>query len=208
MSDRDDYRIGRAVSFHDQAARALRMMGGDAADARKAARAARVQEMWRSLMLHNHYDFILEHTNNVYIVNADGLPRTDGKHYHDDGKDASSTGKGKQLIVYVDDSVVAAELNASRELIKLQFLDHFGEKLDGFKIIISRGGYKKHHPFAPQAVPSYAEPAAPAPLNDKEQRFVEQQAAKVDNPKLARAFRRAMTADLSWKKGLGCTGQQ
>lgn len=208
MPDRGDYRIGRPVSFHDQAERAMRMMGGETADVRKAARAARVQEMWRSLMVHNHYEFILEHTNNVYIVHSDGLPRSDGKRYHDDGKDASSTGRGKQLIVYVDDSVVAAELNASRELIKLQFLDHFGEQLDGFKIIISRGGYKKHHPFAAQAVPAYAEPVAPVPLNDDEQQFVEQQAAKTDNPKLARALRRAMTADLSWKKGLGYKGQK
>lgn len=159
--------------------------------------------MWRSLMLHNHDRYILEHTNNVYIVYSDGAPRDDGKRYYDDGKDATSTGKGKQLIVYVDDSVVAAELNARRELIKLQFLDHFNERLDGFKIIISRGAYKKKHPFAQGAEQSAStEVSQPVPLSEEEHRFVAQQAAKTDNPHLARAFERAMEADLSWKKGL------
>lgn len=198
-----DWRVGHAVSFRDTAAQqTLRAMGGDAPSARKAARAARVHAMWRSLMLHNHDRFILEHTNNVYIVYSNGAPRTDGKRYYDDGKDVASTGKGKQLIVYVDDSVVAAELNARRELIKLQFLDHFGEKIDEFKIIISRGAYKNQHPFAAEKEPSYAEPAQPAPLSKREQQLVEHEAAKTDNPKLSRAFERAMTADLSWKKGL------
>ena len=62
-------------------------------------------------------DYILAHTNNVFILHAGDArtPRRD----HDDRKDAGATGTGKQLVVYVDESIVAAELNARRELVKL-----------------------------------------------------------------------------------------
>lgn len=193
-------------SLGDSAQKVIASMGGDPAAARKAARGARVRTMWRTLMEHNHDEFILEHTNNVFIIRADGTPRTDGKRYRDDGKDAGSTGQGKQLIVYVDDSVVAAELNARRELIKLQFMEHFREDIDEFKIIISRGNYKKIHPFAPGEAPSYEEEARPVALDDAERAFVHDQVAKVEDPKLAKALERAMVSDMEWKKGLAAQG--
>lgn len=179
----------------------LESMGGDSGKAAKIARGAKVRSMWRSLMMHNHDKFILDHTNNVFIVRSEGGPRPDGKRFRDDGKDASSTGRGKQLIVYVDDSVVASELNARRELIKLQFLDHYHEEIDEFKIIISQGRHKKNHPFAKQEGPSYHDGAQPVPLTDEQRAFVREQVQKVDNPKVARAFGQAMERDLEWKGG-------
>lgn len=185
----------------DSVQKILVSMGGDPGQARKAARGAQVRSMWRNLMTHNHDAFILEHTNNVYIVHADGKPHPEGKRFHGDGKDASSTGRGKQLIVYVDDSVVAAELNARRELIKLQFLEHYHEDIDEFKILISRGRYKKIHPFVEEKGPSYHEGAQPAPLTEEQRALISQQTAKTDNPKVARALERAMEKDLEWKDG-------
>ncbi|MGI6590752.1 MAG: DUF721 domain-containing protein [Eggerthellaceae bacterium] len=195
-------RSGNMQSFGKGAVELVASLGGSAAEARKAARGAQVRAMWQKLMEHNHDEFILAHTNNVYIVWATGKPAAHGKRYRDDGKDADATGKGKQLIVYVDDSAVAAELNARRELIKLQFMQHFNEDLDEFKIIISRGRYKQYHPFAAETPPSYEDKAEPVPLDQHEQRLVEEQAGRIENPVLARSFARAMEKDLAWKKGL------
>lgn len=189
-------------AFGSSTGRLIASLGGDPAEARKAARGAQVRAMWQNLMEHNHDEFILAHTNNVYIILATGEPSKNGMRYHDDGKDAAATGRGKQLIVYVDDSAVAAELNARRELIKLQFLQHFNEDLDEFKIIISRGRYKQHHPFAGEEAHPYDDKAAPIALDGREQRLVNDQVSRIGNPALAQSFERAMEKDLAWKKGL------
>lgn len=191
----------RMKRLGDSVQKVIESMGGDPGEARKAARGMQVRSMWRNLMMHNHDAFILEHTNNVYIIRVDGKQHPEGKRFYGDGKDASSTGHGKQLIVYVDDSVVAAELNARRELIKLQFLEHYHEDIDEFKILISRGRYKKIHPFVEDDGPSYHEGARPAPLTDDQRALIQNVVGKTDNPKVARALGRAMEKDLEWKDG-------
>ena len=62
--------------------------------------------------------FHLAHTNSVIITAKRGV---------------------KTLIVYVDDSIFAAELNAQRELVWLKLLEMFGEEIDDFQIKISKG---------------------------------------------------------------------
>ena len=180
---------------------ALRDMGGSPEEIAKRARATAVRHMWESLMRASGDDYILEHTNNVYILREGDAraPRSD----HDDRKDAGATGKGKQLVVYVDESIVAAELNARRELVKLQFFEQFGEEIDEFKILISRGQYKLNHPFVTQdETPAYIEGATPVPLDDAERAAVREQLANIDNKQLRDAAERAMVADLEWKRGL------
>ena len=180
---------------------AVLAMGGSPEHVVKQARASQVRHMWESIMRSGGDDYILEHTNNVFIL-REGDART-LRSDHDDRKDAGATGKGKQLVVYVDESIVAAELNARRELVKLQFFERFGEEIDEFKILISRGQYKSHHPFVSQAEqPSYVEQAVPVALTDAELAAIDQQLADIDNPRMRRAVRRAMVADLEWKKGL------
>ena len=51
------------------------------------------------------------------------------------------------LVVYVDNSLVAAELNARRELIRLKYREQFKAVIDIFEIRISRGAYKNKYPF-------------------------------------------------------------
>ena len=51
------------------------------------------------------------------------------------------------LVVYVDNSLVAAELNARRELIRLKYREQFKVVIDIFEIRISRGVYKDKYPF-------------------------------------------------------------
>ena len=50
--------------------------------------------------------------------------------------------------MYVEDSLIAAEVDARREMIKLKFLELFGEEIDEFRIRVSRGKYKLSHPTA------------------------------------------------------------
>ena len=185
---------------------AIAEMGGSMDELAKLARAQKVRSMWETLMKLGGDDYILAHTNNVFILQAGDArtPRRD----HDDRKDAGATGTGKQLVVYVDESIVAAELNARRELVKLQFFEHFGEEIDEFKILISRGQYKMHHPFVKQEEPpSYVESAQPIPLDESERATVTAHLAGIEDERLRKAVARAMVADLEWKKGLNQRGQ-
>lgn len=76
--------------------------------------------------------FILKHINSVYLIKED--------------RDVSR-GTTLRLTAYVDNSTVAAELNAQRELIVLKYRELFGIKIDEFIIKISRGAYKENYPF-------------------------------------------------------------
>lgn len=175
-------------------------MGGSMADAAKIARAAEVRRMWSEILLSSGDSYLLEHTNNVFIMRGEEARKM--RSDHDDLKDAGGTGEGKQLIVYVDESIVAAELNARRELMKFLFFERYGEEIDTFKIIISHGRYKQHHPFAqPDMRPDDARVQSVA-LDEGELSLVEQQVARIENPRLKDALRRAMVADLEWKKGI------
>jgi hypothetical protein len=179
-------------------------LAGDSSKARLHYRTRQVRERYRQVLesVYNEMAaYFLEHTNNVFIL-REGDART-LRSDHDDRKDAGATGKGKQLVVYVDESIVAAELNARRELVKLQFFERFGEEIDEFKIFISRGQYKSFHPFVRQEqAPSYEERATPVPLSDDELVAISEQTASIDNAHLRKAVQRAMVADLEWKRGL------
>lgn len=76
--------------------------------------------------------FILNHVNSVYLV----------KENMDVSRETIL-----RLTVYVDNSMVAAELNAQRELIVLKYRELFGLKIDEFIIKISHGAYKENYPF-------------------------------------------------------------
>jgi len=151
-------------------------LGGKSSLAKVAQRASRVREMWAACV----QDVILEHTNAVYIVNGE---------------------EGKSLIVYVDDSICASELNARRELIKLKLLQDFNEDIGQMKIYISRGSYKKNHPFAAGEEIPYQDSAPLVPLDQAELKEAEDTAALIDSPVLREKFLQAMVADLEGKKG-------
>lgn len=84
-------------------------------------------------------EMILDHTNAFY-VRRDDAPRK--------GPD-----KDKPLIVaeaYLDDSMLLSEVNARREMLKLA-LDYEGVHVAEFRIMGSRYGMRKRHPFADRA---------------------------------------------------------
>lgn len=166
----------QSVSLSREMERALVALGADVDRMRIERRAAQVRAMWADIV----DEPIVRHTNAVYIKRTD---------------------EGKELIAYVDESMYAAELNARRELIKLQFLRRYGEEIGTFKILISRGRYKHNYPFARPKEADYDEACTPQPLQDDQRAALLAALDKVDNPELRKSLERAASADMAWKNG-------
>ena len=158
-----------------------RLMGDDE-QARINIRARQVRGRYREALekvYREQAQLFLDHTNNVYIMNKDGV---------------------KTLIVYVDESIFAAELNAQRELIKLKLLELFGEQIEQFEIHVSRGSYKKNHPYIVMEEDEPVQKVIPVPLTEDERKLVSDRVSEIENPLLRKSLQRAMTADIEWKK--------
>lgn len=146
--------------------------------AAKALRANKVKSMWREAV----EPVFLDHTNSVYIVNE---------------------GDAKVLIVYVDESIFAAELNARREMIKLRFLERFNERIDDFRILISRGRYKENYPFREKAeTPFYIDDCQRVPLSEEKLEEINRACEAIGDERLREALKKAMISDLEWKSGI------
>ena len=153
----------------------LKNMSDDSGALRKAARAAQVRDIWKHLV----EPAFLKHTNSVFILTEQGV---------------------KKLVVYVDDSIFAAELNARRELIKMQLAGRFGEEVDEFQIRISKGRHKNVHPFV-EDIPSFEQGGKKASgplrqLSSEEKEAIEADAMAIEDPRIRKAFVRAMISDL------------
>lgn len=155
----------------------LDSLGCDESLIKKNRRAIKVRKMWAEIV----EDFFLEHTNSVFILNENNQ---------------------KTLIVYVDESIFAAELNGRRELIKLEFLKKFNEEIDEFKICISRGSYKKNYPFKEIKTDHYKDDVSSVPLTEDEIKFLYSQTESIKNIATRNALLKAMISDLEWKKGI------
>lgn len=153
---------------------------GDISLVKKAYRAAQVRQMWSCCV----DEQILSHTNSVYIITDDD---------------------SKTLIVYVDDSIYAAELNARRELIKLKLLQDFQEDIQDFKILISRGSYKNNYPFKKEESINDYRRIKSKPLSEGEKKKVRDITSRVDDIQLRDKLERAIVLDWEWKKGLSET---
>lgn len=169
----------------------LLAMGRDNGDAaRIARRTAEVRQMWANAVEKMWRDpeaaaIILSHTNGVGIVEE--------KNHRDE--------RYKKLYVYVDDSIVLTELNALRERIKLLFLAEFNEDVQEFEIRISRGARKKDRPYKEEEPPPYIDKTPAKPLSAEEMEEVERRVASIENDSVRKSIRKAMIADLQWKKG-------
>ena len=117
-------------------------------------------------------EFIVEHTNSVYLMqNSSGL--------HD-------------LIVYVDGSIYAAELNARREFIKWRYLDEYGIELENFEIRISKGSYRNNYPFKEEEEEI---PFVPRELSNEEMHEIDAIVAHTKDPELKESFRKLLIAE-------------
>ncbi len=137
-------------------------------------RAKQVNEIWASCV----EEIILEHTNSVFIMHDNGI---------------------KRLIVYVDESLYAAELNARRELITLKLLHDHNEKIDDFKIHISKGNYKKNYPYK-KKTNYYMEKIPPIMLCEEEIREVEELVSSVKDEKIRKSLKEAILSEKKWRK--------
>lgn len=167
-------KIGRELKF------VLGEIESDSEANRKQARAIQVKQRYKHVVtaaFPQSYELVLYHTNSVYIVTKDGV---------------------KNLIVYVDESIFAAELNAQRELMKLMFKQMFDEDIQQFDIYVSRGKYKKQHPF--QREEKEEKSPAKRPLDERERKQVEDTLEIVENEKLKEVMKKAMTASFESKK--------
>ncbi len=165
--------------------RSLRQAAQSDVLAAKAARANKVKQMWKSVVemcCRPNAEAFLDHTNSVYIV-----------------REGEGDDERKVLIVYVDESIFAAELNARREMIKLKLLERFGEEISEFRILISRGKYKENHPYREKA-PEYAPPTPPRrPLPLEEVERLRKEAEGIGDKRMREALLKAMISGLERK---------
>lgn len=121
--------------------------------------------------------FILRHVNSVYLLKSKSL---EGMF---------------DLVVYLDNSTCAAELNARRELIRLKYRERFDTLVDVFEIRISKGRYREQHPFCvDEPKPSAAETVFDGNSEASAKR-IDELTAKIEDPALRNSFKRAMAAN-------------
>ena len=169
-------KIGQNIEYF------LATLTGDQDQARIKLRAHQVRERYKEVLQSVYRDtaqLFLAHTNNVYIMNKNDV---------------------KTLIVYVDESIFAAELNAQRELIKLKLLEQFGEAAEEFEIYVSRGRYKLNHPYIIDSDADSTQAYTPVNLDLTEQDYVSTTASTLDSTALRTSFEKAMTASLTLNK--------
>lgn len=157
-------------------------MSGNDEQARINLRAHQVRDRYKQALekvYKNQAPLFLAHTNNVYIMKKDGV---------------------KTLIVYVDDSIFAAELNAQRELIRLKLLELFGEDVEQFDIHVSRGNYKQNHPYLVESEESSRPNIEFATLDEEEMNRVLTTSSVIEDEKVRKALESAMQANFKLQK--------
>ena len=172
---------------------AIAAMGGNSVEARINMRVKEVLERYRkaieSVYPERTAQLHLAHTNKVIVKDVRSV-----------GRDGGSI-KVRTLIVYVDESLFAAELNAQRELIKLRLLELFGEDIEEFEIRISgKKEYKREHPYVDDRSGFSHSEKESIPLTPDEKLFVDRTARIIEDESVRKSLEKAMTADLEWKK--------
>ena len=124
----------------------------------------------------------LKHVNAVYITEEEAGRRL--------------------LVVYVDESMFAADLNAQREMVKGWINDRFHENIDVFEIHTSRVRYRGIYPYLEEktsstnGVASDGRKVSIRNLSKEEMFHVKHLSETVENESVKKAFEKAMTADM------------
>ncbi len=193
------------------------LSGGDDA-ARKAARAAEVNVLWRNAVEAVYKDaapMVLSHVNAVYIMDADvpvagsrdGVSGRRAPHAEPLGKPGAENSRARrrtQLVVYADDSLIRSDLDARQEFLKIQ-LNGKGERIDAFRILPSTFDMKARHPFSPREERTAAArgsascgeaPSDAEPLSSEQRAALEEKARGVENTAVQKALLKAIEADM------------
>ncbi len=162
-------------------------------------------------------DFILEHVNAVYLLNPESAKESTSNAQKSAISPALRTVSKphkKRLIVYVDNSLVAAELGAQKELLNLRYLSEFDIELVEFEVNISKGRYRIPHPFvdcssghAVQTEPSHVlcseeEIVSRETLTQQERERIDDLTEEIEDPRLKKSFERAIAATFNKKRKL------
>lgn len=126
--------------------------------------------------------YILAHTNSVYLMRSKAV---EGAY---------------DLVVYVDASICAAELNARRELIRLKYREEFSVVVDVFEIGISRGAYRDKHPFAEEQSPLDEAPSCDVALDADEEQRIDRLVEQLPDGRMRNSFKRAIGAQMKRAK--------
>ena len=153
----------------------LSQLSGDDSTVKIRMRTQQVYDEYKQAMRWVYKDYsavFLQHTNAVYITKQDELVK---------------------LIVYVDESIFAADLNAQREMVKGWINSTFNEHIDEFEIHISRGNYRNFHPF--ESSIEEQGPITVRELQEDEKNRIDEVCEHVENAKVRTSLKKAMTAD-------------
>lgn len=158
-------------------------------------------------------DFILEHVNAVYLLNPESTDSLDILPDRQKEPQAKTSRKPykKRLIVYVDNSLVAAELDARKELIRFKYLSEFNIELVDFEVNISKGRYRASRPYKDEdsllgagihrsGKCSEDEIVSRETLTPSELECIDSLTEKVEDPRLRKSFERAMAATFNRKR--------
>lgn len=195
-------------------------LGGTDDVARKAARAAEVNVVWRNAVEAVYGDaasLVLAHVNAVYILDADAVvagsrdgssrarPIPEAGNCRPPQSKKQQPAGGAQLVVYSDDSLIRSDIDARQEFLKMRLREQ-GEHVETFKILPSRFDMKARHPFvakedagAAQSLRSAGGEAPSEPLTPQQREQLEQQALQVENPSVRSALLKAIDADMKRK---------
>lgn len=152
---------------------------GSGSSSRKARRAQQVKSMYKTVIEQMFAGnpasgkILLDHTNAVYII-----------------RESKPCSDAKVLVVYVDEGIYATELNARREVIKMKF-SLMGEELSEFRILVSRGEYKRVYPYRQEAAMETGFRVCRKTLSEQEIAAVSAQAACIESSSLKEAFIKA-----------------
>lgn len=121
--------------------------------------------------------FIADHVNSVYLI-----------------KEPSDVSRETllKLTVYVDNSMVAAELNAQRELVILKYRELFSLDIKEMIIKISRGAYLDNYPL--RALKEEEPEKTIHQLTDEEIKEIEDKTAEIKDPELRKSFQSLLKA--------------
>ena len=127
--------------------------------------------------------FILQHVNSVYLIRE-----------QDQRSDQDGVSRETQLVLtaYVDNSLIAAELNAQRELVILKYRELFSLEIDEFAIKISRGAYLENHPFSEQEEGLKRKKIHR--LTPEEEQEIESRVSTITDREIRQSFQRALKA--------------
>ena len=114
----------------------------------------------------------------------------------------SNKTKKPEILVYVDNSHWAAELESQKELYRILLEKELRQKVSDVKFLVTRkAAYKKIFKKWREKNTSTKSKERAIPLTKEEDRHAREMVSVVKDEKLRNSLYKAMKADLEWKKG-------